>query len=268
MNDAEFTLVKRRLQALTGIDLECYKSPQVRRRLESYLARVRAPSWPAYLNQLAKDPQAVRQLRDYLTINVSSFFRDVGKWEELRRIYLPELRNGGDMIRAWSAGCSIGAEPYSLAILLQEMPGQARHVDGTKGRFNVYATDIDRAILQQARAGGPYGADLLKDVSPAWLSRYFRRQDAAYWVTPALREKVEFAEMDLLNIRVRAGFDLILCRNVLIYFTDSAKRRVIEGLTRALRPGGILFIGSTESISYGRDTGLERAGISFYRRVA
>ncbi len=260
MTDTEFILIKKRLRALTGINLECYKSPQMRRRLDGYLERVRAPSWAEFLRTLEKDPQAVRQLRDFLTINVTNFFRDRPKWEELRTHILPLIRRPGQVLRAWSAACSIGAEPFSLAILFQE--------DRAIWRYHILGTDIDKDALETARAGGPYTAADVKEVDAAWLARYFRRDGAGYWVQPALRQRVEFAEKDLLRSTAKDEFDLVVCRNVLIYFTEEAKDQVLRGLVQALKIGGVLFIGATESISPARLGGLERISLSFYRRIA
>ncbi|MCC7354172.1 MAG: protein-glutamate O-methyltransferase CheR [Anaerolineae bacterium] len=260
MTDTEFILIKKRLRALTGIDLESYKSPQMRRRLDGYLERVRAPSWAEFLRTLDRDPQAVRQLRDFLTINVTNFFRDRPKWEELRTRIVPLTRRTGHALRAWSAACSIGAEPFSLAVLFQEDP--------SIWRYSILGTDIDRDALEKARAGGPYTVDEVKEMDQVWLARYFRRDGAGYWVQPPLRQRVEFAEKDLLRSTAKEEFDLVVCRNVLIYFTEDAKDQVLRGLVQALRIGGVLFIGATESIPSGRIGGLERVSLSFYKRVA
>lgn len=260
MTDTEFILIKKRLRALLGIDLESYKSPQMRRRLDGYLERVHATSWAEFLRQLDRDPRAVRQLRDYLAINVTSFFRDRHKWEELRTQIMPLIRRRGQVLRAWSAACSVGAEPFSLAILFQEDP--------LIWRYQVLGTDIDRDALDRARAGGPYTADEVKEVDAPLLARYFRRAEDGYWVQNTLRQRVEFAEKDLLRSAAKEEFDLVVCRNVLIYFTEEAKAQVIHNLMQALKPGGVLFIGATESIPSGRFVGLERLSLSFYRRVA
>jgi chemotaxis protein methyltransferase CheR len=260
VNDTEYALIKKKVHVLTGIDLEYYKSPQVRRRLDSYLTRTRMNTWPEFLHSLDKDPQAVRQLRDFLTINVTSFYRDLHKWEELSKMILPQIHRPGSMLSAWSAGCSIGAEPYSLSILFREQPGITR--------YRILGTDIDRGALQHARAGGPFPSDAVKDLAPAIVTRYFRQEGGSYWVQPVVKDKVTFSELDLLRITAKSEFDLVLCRNVLIYFTEDAKSVVLGGLIGALRPGGVLFIGSTESIPQGIAANLQRVGLSFYRRVS
>ena len=259
MLENEFVLIKRRLGNLLSIDLDCYKSPQMQRRLDGYLGRVRASSWTELLHRLENDPQAIRQLRDFITINVSSFFRDRKKWEELRDFILPQITCPGRALRAWSAACSHGAEAFSLAMLFQETP--------TVFRYQITGTDVDRSILLKARAGGPYNADDIRETPADLIKRYFRQDAAGYWIQPKLLAHVNFVEQDLLRATAVAEFDLVVCRNVLIYFTQTAKDQVISNLARALVPGGFLFIGATESISPLRSFGLERAGFSFYRRI-
>jgi chemotaxis protein methyltransferase CheR len=259
VEDSEYALVKQRLRALSGIDLDSYKSTQVRRRLDGYLGRTKATTWTELMHDVANNPVALHQLRDYLTINVSSFFRDSNKWNELRDNILPTVVRRGATTQVWSAACSFGAEPYSLAMLLMEDPAT---------RFRILATDIDSAALAQARAGGPYTPDDVRGVDPVLLTRHFRHDAAGHWVQPALRSRVVFGEADLLRTTSRNEFDLVVCRNVLIYFTEAAKVQVITGLVQALRPGGVLFIGATESIPQGRVTGVERAGLCFYRRIS
>jgi chemotaxis protein methyltransferase CheR len=258
VNDSEYAIIKKRLRVLTGLDLESYKEAQMRRRLEGYLTRVHAATWPDLLYRLEREPEELRRMRDFLTINVSSFFRDSRKWEELEQKILPNLLQRGAAMRVWSAGCSNGSEVYTLAMLLDQYP-QA-------GAFRVLGTDIDDGSLQRARAGGPYVQEDIKDVHPAMLARYFRSEKSAYWVQPSLQQRVSFEKFDLFSTMASNRFDLVVCRNVLIYFTEEAKDRVIAGLVRSLRPGGILFIGATENISSAHVAGLERVGLSFYRK--
>jgi|YNPNPStandDraft_1061719.scaffolds.fasta_scaffold06543_4 chemotaxis protein methyltransferase CheR len=260
MTEYEYAVIKRRLRALLGIDLDCYKSPQMMRRLDGYLARTGAPSWAVYLHEIERDPQAQARLRDFITINVSHFFRDRPKWDDLRYRVLPQIVRRHGLMRAWSAGCSHGAEAYSLAILFHEMSDIVR--------YEIRGTDIDRSILQRARAGGPYSAEDVREVPADWLARYFHRDSQGYWIRDCLKQRVHFLEEDLLQTTATGEFDLIVCRNVLIYFTEAAKAQVINRLTQALRPGGVLFLGATENIPQGRASGLERLSMSaFYRRV-
>jgi chemotaxis protein methyltransferase CheR len=159
----------------------------------------------------------------------------------------------------WSAGCSRGHEPYSLAILLAEVTGfYCRHF--------ILATDIDRSALQQAQAGGPYSADDVTNVSLALLQRYFRTHDDGFYVLEKLQRKVTFQQHNLLADPFESGLDLIVCRNVVIYFTPEIKDRLYKNFHDALRPGGVLFVGGTEVLSKASAQGFDMVGISFYRR--
>jgi chemotaxis protein methyltransferase CheR len=247
------------MQALTGVDLDAYKSPQLRRRLDGYLNRLHIATWGEFHRQTSGNAEAFYQLRDYLAINVSSFFRDPKKWAELREAVLPALHRVGLPLTAWSAACSHGAEAYSLAILCQE--------DANLRQSRIIGTDIDQAVLQQAKAGGPYTADEVKNVAGASFARWFKEEGGSYYVLPALRSRVQFMPMDLLQSKYHNHFDLILCRNVLIYFTENAKRQVLTNLAEALKSRGVLFIGATETIPHEQELGLARVGISFYQRA-
>lgn len=261
MNDTEYSMLARRIDQLYGIDLNCYKSTQMRRRLDAYLGRVRAENWPEYFRRLDTEPQERQRFKDYLTINVTSFFRDAEKFETLRREVLPQVQAPGAELKVWSAGCSEGPEAYTLAMILDSTD------TATKAR--IWATDLDPVALGKAKAGGPYGADCVSGVPKMLLSRYFSSGDGGYRVKPGLQRYITFQEHNLLRDPIRDRYDLIVCRNVVIYFTEEAKKVVYERFSRALRPGGVLFIGATETIqlSQARELGLEPMRVSFYRRA-
>lgn len=260
MTEQEYALICRHVKRAIGIDLTAYKSQQMQRRLDAYLRRSGAKDWPDYLRRLDRDGQEQASLRNYLTINVSSFFRDAEKWQQLSERILPGLTRPGATLTMWSAGCSIGAEPYTLAILA-ELRGMRR--------YEVWATDIDRGVLAIARAGGPYTDEDLKNAPEGVVRRFFDRRPDGLYVKPALRDRVSFAEFNLLEDRADRLFDLIVCRNVIIYFTDLAKQKVLMSLAQSLRPGGVLFIGGTEVIpaTLARALDLQAVGISFYSRM-
>jgi len=261
MNDMEYTIIGRRIEQLYGIDLNCYKSPQMKRRLDAYLLRVKASSWPEYLRRLDDDPRERQRFKDYLTINVTSFFRDADKFEAFRREILPKLLSSTRTLNIWSAGCSEGPEAYTLAILLDSAaPGQ---------RLRLWATDIDPVALAKAKAGGPYTADAVSGVPSMFLARYFTPVPGGYHVKPSLQKNISFQEHNLLRDPIRDRFDLIVCRNVIIYFTEEAKTALFERFSQALRPDGVLFIGATETIALplARQLQLEPVRVSFYRRL-
>jgi chemotaxis protein methyltransferase CheR len=254
-----YTQVKRSVKSLLDIDLDHYKDEQMRRRLDAWLVRRGADSWSSYLKHLRAEPHELARLRNYLTINVSAFFRDLERWKDLRDRVLPDLLTTSPRLRLWSAGCSIGLEPYSLAMLLDEVTPLRRH--------SFIATDLDRGALAIARARGPFSAADIQNVSEAQRALHFEPGGPPYFVTPALAQRVQFREQNLLADEFEANFDLIVCRNVVIYFTQPAKEQLYRKFAAALRPGGVLFIGSTEIIPRAGDYGLRTTGISFYQKV-
>jgi chemotaxis protein methyltransferase CheR len=257
---AEFETFRKRAYQLTGLDLTSYKAPQMHRRLSALMARQRIGSFADYARVLESDAQRRQEFKDYVTINVSEFFRDGDRFGELERRVLPMLLSGGAGLRVWSAGCSMGAEPYSLSILLNEMaPGRAH---------SILATDIDQTILDRARAGAGYLAADLRNAGPERLRRWFvASPDGKYAVGPAPRTSIRFQKHDLLRDPYPRGpFDLIACRNVVIYFTEEAKERIYAGFVEVLASGGVLFVGGTEAIMRPQALGLSVLGPGFYRK--
>ena len=267
MDATQYQYIKREVHKLTRIDLNAYKTPQVQRRLRTFLLRSGQDSWHALFNAIRNDPTEVHKLKDYVTINVSSFFRDADKYDALRDTILPELIRGGSSLRVWSAGCSRGYEPYSVAMLLGEATGPYR-------RHTILATDLDHSVIAFAKAGGPYSADDVTHVPPAFLPRYFANSNGngraagdGHYITETLRRKITFRHHNLLADPFESGFDLIICRNVVIYFTAEIKDKLYRRFHTALRPGGIFFVGGTEFLPKAAAMGFESAGISFYRRA-
>jgi chemotaxis protein methyltransferase CheR len=265
MEAHEYTFVRTKILKLTGVDLSCYKTAQMQRRLNTFLLRSGYANWPAFFRAIRDDEGKLNELRDYLTINVSYFMRDLAKFEALQKTILPELLRGRIKLQVWSAGCSRGHEPYSLAILLAELTGPYRP-------HQILATDIDRSALAWAQTGGPYSAEEMANLSPDLLARYFDRSHEGLCCNRRLQTKITFRYHDLLAepaprpLSGQEGFDLIVCRNVVIYFTPEHKRELYRRLYDALRPGGVLFIGGTEVISRASDLGFEAMEMSFYRR--
>ena len=164
MDDQEYDLISQQILKLTGIDLAHYKVQQMRRRLTG-LSSANAPSVAEYCQLIKKDPDALSKLRDFLTINVSEFFRDAEQFEILRTEVFPELLKNRPRLNVWSAGCSHGGEPYSVAMMLEELaPGQ---------NHRVLATDLDDAVIAKARNGGPYTSADVNNVDGKLLLKYF-----------------------------------------------------------------------------------------------
>jgi chemotaxis protein methyltransferase CheR len=239
VDPAGYARLAHALRELLGIDLDQYRPAQMWRRVNSFATSRGLADADALVTACRRHPALLAELRDLLTINVSEFFRDPDSWRRLGRRIRKPLTDGRGF-RAWSAGCSIGYEPYSLAILASEL------APATRAR--IVASDIDRTALDVARAGRYDGArtGLL---SPARRERFLRADGQDWVVRTELKAMIGFRQHDLFDgpIAVRA-FDLVVCRNVVIYFTEAAKAAVHQSLADALRPGGLLFVGATEAI--------------------
>lgn len=256
----DFEAFRKRAYQITGLDLTSYKAPQMHRRLSALLTRLQITDFTAYSRILEHNPERRQEFRDYVTINVSEFFRDGDRFGDLERKVLPSLLEGGVAIRVWSAGCSIGAEPYSIAISLREQaPGRSH---------SILATDIDQTILDRARGGRDYLAADIRNVGRERLAKWFTLQaDGRYTVGAQPRTLITFQKHDLLRDKYPSGpFDLVACRNVVIYFTEEAKEDIYQGFVNSLRPGGILFVGGTEAIMRPQALGLKVFGPGLYRK--
>lgn len=259
LNEAEYQQFQKTVQRLIGVDLSSYRQGQMRRRLDALVQRVGAQGYGEYARMLERDPARVQEFRDYFTINVTEFFRDVDRFRFLETKALPELLEKRSPLKVWSAACSNGSEPYSVAILLRELAPTLSH--------KVLATDVDVTIANRARRGDKYISAELKNVSPARLQKAFTPSpDGTYTVRPEIRSLVDIRLHNLLTPPPMQGFDLILCRNVVIYFTDDAKTVLYKHLVDALRPGGMLFVGGTEMVASAHQLGLTAIGPSFYRK--
>lgn len=238
-----------------GLDLAQYRGRQMERRLAFFRQRHGLNSNAEVAARLRQDPQFCRQFADFITINVSEFFRNPDRFAELRERHLPALLRRRKALRVWSAGCSIGAEIYTVALLLAELaPGQ---------RHDLLATDIDAASLARAKAG-IYQPQEIRAVPPAVQQRWFRQTEQGWEVAASLRAQVRIQRHDLLASPFPADLDLILCRNVVIYFTDAAKAELYRKFHASLRAGGVLFVGATESIFEARAIGLRYISPCFY----
>jgi chemotaxis protein methyltransferase CheR len=261
MDTEIYSQVKTSIKRALNIDLENYKEEQMKRRLDSWLVRSHLPTWQEYLKLISTDVEELARFRNYLTINVTEFFRDPSRWEQVRTEVLPGLiKNStpGGELKIWSAGCSTGAEAYTLAIMMEEL--------SPSHKYSILATDLDRGALLKARSRGPYTQDDIRNLSPRQRQQYVT-PSAPYQVIEKLQKRIEFQEQDLLKDRFAGDFDLIVCRNVVIYFTTASKDLLYEKFNRALRPGGVLFVGGTEIISGPSRFGFQSFGISFYRKV-
>ncbi len=259
MNEREYAYLKQKIHDLLEIDIDAYKTQQMRRRLQAYVGRQDPSNAYLFCKKLEPDEDARKELKEMLTINVSEFFRDGTQFAYFKSVVLPELLQNRPRLNIWTAGCSHGEEPYSVAMLLDELsPGRGHRI---------LATDVDVDALARAMAGGPYQPNELKNVPKLQLRKCFTRSDEGYYVDDELRRRVQFRERNLLSDAFEQGFDLILCRNVMIYFSNETKERLFQQFQESLKPGGILFLGGTEAIIGADRAGFDRLSTNFYRRT-
>ncbi len=260
-HDREWIAFRQALERAIGVPLGQYKEPQMKRRLASIMSRRQIDGWPSFQKAMAADGKLLDDVRDTLTINVSEFWRQPERFLELQKVWVPKLLQERKTLKFWSAGCSIGCEPYSLAMILNEVDPRGTH--------SILATDVDMPILSRAREGKGYMPSEVRSVPPALLKKYMIQDpDGTYRVTDDLKRRITFRRQDLLSEAYPADMDSILCRNVVIYFTDEAKAHIYRGFAKALRPGGLLFIGGSEMIMRSGEIGFRTAGTNMYQRAA
>lgn len=231
-----------------GMDFRSYKTPTILRRLKRRMAATGNSTIEEYARYLEEHPEEYRQLVSAFLIKVTEFFRDPELFEYLRGEVLPRLieeaREDGQQLRIWSAGCATGEEAYSLAILLSEILGSEA------GMFNVriFATDVDEDAVNFARRG-LYPPSALSPLTDEQIERFFDREGGQYAVKKSIRSMVVFGEHDLARRSPFPRIDLVVCRNVLIYFTTDLQRRALQLFAYSLRDGGYLALGKAESVS-------------------
>jgi two-component system CheB/CheR fusion protein len=237
--------VMQRVHERTSHDFTRYKRATLLRRIERRMQVTQQSTLPAYAVFLQENPQETTLLLQDMLISVTNFFRDRTAFDALERAVVVELfedRSPVERVRAWVAGCATGEEAYSVAILLLEHASNAGALTGVQ----VFATDIDERALTVGRAG-LYAESIVTDVPPVRLRQFFDRQPGQYVVSRALRERVTFSLHNLLRDPPFSRLDLVCCRNLLIYLDRAAQRQVLETFHFALRPGGLLFLGSAET---------------------
>lgn len=258
MDDKDWELFKKKLDAKTGIDLDLYKEAQMRRRIGNLVDRSDVDSYVAYFNKVSQSKEEFASFIEYLTINVSEFFRNPDKFDIVEKEIFPMLLKQSPKLNIWSAGCSIGAEPYTLAIILKEMTPNVKH--------RILATDLDIEILAKAKKG-VYTDNEIKAMRPDRKAKYFdKTPDGKFAVKPEIKSMVEFKQHNLLKDSYEKNFNLIVNRNVVIYFTEDAKTQMYSGFLDSLVPGGILFVGATESILNYRQIGFKSYKAFFYQK--
>jgi chemotaxis protein methyltransferase CheR len=246
------------VQRISKIDLSKYKRGQMERRIRSFAASRGKSELLDYLALLAHDEGELEHFLHHLTINVSQLWRNPELWRTLAENVIPQIARGG-RIRAWSAGCSYGAEAYTLAAVCRDAAPSAT--------LEIRGSDIDERMVEQARLGR-FSDDDMRSVPAAARERWFVSDGPGWRVNDELAKLVRFDVEDLLACRPASGaYDLICCRNTVIYFTESSRAALHERLAAALQPGGWLMVGATERIADAAEYGLELIHPFTYRKT-
>jgi chemotaxis methyl-accepting protein methylase len=257
--DRYFKIILQIINARHGLDFSQYQENTIKRRLSRRLAATRANGYREYVAIIENDPEESKRLIKDFTIKVSRFFRDRQVFELLSGEILPDLfhskKNRHDRdLRIWCAGCAFGEEAFSMAIILAEyMEKTGEHITGDN--IAIFGSDIDDEALNRA-VKGVFNAEAVVEVREKTLDTYFLHDgDNHYQVIDSIKEMVTFCNHDITSQRRRspaagvvANYDLILCRNLLIYFTDPLQQRAFLNLFNSLNPGGYLILGKSESI--------------------
>ena len=245
------------LRQICGIDLTQYRRPQMERRLRSYFSRLGVSKLTDALPRLRSDAAQLDDLLDRVTINVSQLWRHPDQWTKLQGGLLQELAAAG-RVRAWSAGCSYGAEAYTLAAVCAAAIPRAT--------VKITGTDIDQRMVARATLGEFSAADA-RTAPTAPMERWFERTPNGWRAKPALRSMTHFEVGDLLKVRPPASsYELIMCRNTVIYFADQIRDELHAKFAHALRPGGLMVIGGTERITDAASLGLAPIHPFIYRK--
>lgn len=246
-----FSLLKRKILIDRGLDCEQYKESYLKRRLAIRLRVTDSSDYMDYLRVLREDPDEYTHLLDELTINVTQFFRDKDVYAKIRDEVIPAVlkakaETGSRSLRVWSAGCASGEEPYSVAILIAYRLGRA--IDDWNVR--VLGSDIDDKSLRLAREGVYPETEIPAGMNPGvYFDSPETGEEGAYRVRESIRKRVRFEKADILEESRRRHFDLVLCRNVLIYFSRDVQARIVRCLASNLIKGGYLVLGKSEVIS-------------------
>lgn len=241
----------------TGIDLSLYKEAQMKRRLTSLYEKKGYQSFSAFFDALESNQDMMNEFLDRMTINVSEFYRNRKRWDVLEKKILPRLLKENSRLKVWSAACSTGEEPYTMAMVFSNvMP---------LSEVKVQATDLDQNVIQKAKIG-VYSERSLEEVPDRVKKKFFQEEGQYFKLAEEIKHTVTFKQQNLLSDRFESGYDLIVCRNVMIYFTEEAKDKLYHKFNSALRPGGVLFVGSTEQIFNPERYGFEAEDTFFYKK--
>lgn len=252
----DYEYFKKQILTMTTIDLNAYKENQMKRRIDNLLTKRKMTGYDKYVQALKTDKALFEEFINHITINVSEFYRNPEQWKLLRQDIIPELiKNFGKTLKVWSAACSTGDEPYSLVMALSEFI--------PLNQIRIYATDLDKHVIEKAKMG-LYNDKSIATVPPDMKKKYFTKIGPSYKIADEIKARVTFKEHNLLKDIYPSDYHMIVCRNVLIYFTEEAKVDVFKKFNKSLAKNGILFIGNTEQIITYKEMGFDRKSSFFY----
>ena len=255
----DYEYLKKEVYSLTKIDLNAYKEAQMKRRIDALIAKHKIKGYDNFVKALKTDKALFEAFVNYLTINVSEFYRNPEQWAVLDKDVFPSLiKKFGKNLKIWSAACSTGDEPYSLVMAL------SKHLP--LNNIKIIATDIDKQVIEKAKVG-LYNSKSIASVPDEFKKKYFTQVGASYRIADEIKARVEFKESNLLKDPYPTGCHLIVCRNVLIYFTEEAKAEIYKKFNTSLKKDGILFVGSTEQIIQAQTLGYATAKSFFYKKL-
>jgi chemotaxis protein methyltransferase CheR len=254
----DYEWFKKAVFDLTKIDLNAYKEKQMKRRIDTLINKNGIIGYDKYISELKINATKFEEFVNYLTINVSEFYRNPSQWDILDKEVFPYMiEKYGKNLKIWSAACSTGDEPYSLVMAL------SKHLPISQ--VKIQATDIDKQVLAKAKVG-LYNEKSLAGLPAEFKKKYFTQIGPSFQISDEIKRQVDFKEHNLLKDAYPSGIHLIVCRNVLIYFTEEAKFEIYRKFFQALTMGGNLFIGSTEQIINHADIGYIRKNSFFYQK--
>ncbi|MFC4768924.1 CheR family methyltransferase [Effusibacillus consociatus] len=255
----DFDLFMDKVFKKTGIDLTKYKRPQMERRLTALRDKHGYKDFLAYFQAIDANQDLYDEFLDRMTINVSEFFRNANRWQVVMNRIIPELLKSRTKLKIWSAACSTGEEPYTMALILSKYLPMSE--------IEVLATDIDQNAIDRAKQG-VYHARSLEAVPKDLRQKHFTSTGTGmYQISNEIKRCVKFKKQNLLQDPFEKEFDLIACRNVIIYFTEEAKNHLYHKFSSALRKGGILFVGSTEQIFNPQSYSFHPYDTFFYQKM-
>ncbi len=256
-----FEEFKNQAKKILNINFDGYKLKRVERRTESLMRRHNVEDFEECIHLLKTNEEFKAAYLNHFTINTSEFFRNANNYEYLQKKILPKLFNKNKKLKIWSAPCSNGCEPYTIAIIMEEMGIHSN-------QYEILASDLDKNIIAEAKEG-IYGMSSLKNVSSDLLKKYFKpvsTEGQKYQLSKKIINQVKFEYKDLIKDKYSTDWDLILSRNFFIYLTREIKSELTQKFSDSINSGGYFFLGSTEFIFNPEQYGLKKEHLSFYEK--